>query len=79
MKKFNVLFSFGLTLIFLPLTVILFGYIWYNVTHRSNDDLTEVNYINDTIKVHVFDTIRIKVYEKIPKIDKSEVLGDTLQ
>ena len=68
MKKFNVLFLFGVTLIFLPLTVILFGYIWYNVTHKSNDDLKEVNYINDTIKVHVFDTIRIKVYEKIPKI-----------
>lgn len=79
MKKFNVLFLFGVTLIFLPLTVILFGYIWYNVTHKSNDDLKEVNYINDTIKVHVFDTIRIKVYEKIPKIDKGEVLGDTLQ
>ena len=79
MKKFNVLFLFGITLIFLPLTVILFGYIWYNVTHKSNDDLKEVNYINDTIKVHVFDTIRIKVYEKIPKIDKGEVLGDTLQ
>ena len=79
MKKFNVLFLFGATLIFLPLTVILFGYIWYNVTHKSNDDLKEVNYINDTIKVHVFDTVRIKVYEKIPKIDKGEVLGDTLQ
>lgn len=79
MKKFNVLFLFGVTLIFLPLTVILFGYIWYNVTHKSNDDLKEVNYINDTIKVHVFDTVRIKVYEKIPKIDKGEVLGDTLQ
>ena len=79
MKKFNVLFLFGITLIFLPLTVILFGYIWYNVTHKSNDDLKEVNYINDTIKVHVFDTVRIKVYEKIPKIDKGEVLGDTLQ
>ena len=79
MKKFNVLFLFGVTLIFLPLTVILFGYIWYNVTHKSNDDLKEVHYINDTIKVHVFDTIRIKVYEKIPKIDKGEVLGDTLQ
>lgn len=79
MKKFNVLFLFGATLIFLPLTVILFGYIWYNVTNKSNDDLKEVNYINDTIKVHVFDTVRIKVYEKIPKIDKGEVLGDTLQ
>ena len=79
MKKFNVLFLFGATLIFLQLTVILFGYIWYNVTNKSNDDLKEVNYINDTIKVRVFDTVRIKVYEKIPKIDKGEVLCDTLQ
>ena len=77
MNKFRVLFIFGLGMITLPITMVIFAYIWHIGSNRVEKNFLQEDdkVIYDTIvlKKTVFDTIKIKVYEKVPQIDTKRV------
>lgn len=77
MNKFRVLFIFGLGMITLPITMVIFAYIWHIGSNRVEKSFLQEDdkVIYDTIELKktVFDTIKIKVYEKVPQIDTKRV------
>jgi len=77
MNKFRVLFIFGLGMVTLPITMLIFAYIWHiGINHAERRLLQKDDKVfHDTVKVKktVVDTVRIKIYEKIPHIDTKRV------
>jgi hypothetical protein len=73
MNKFRILFIFGLGMVTLPITMVIFAYIWHIGSNRVEKSLLRKDgeVIHDTVEIKktVVDTIRIKVYEKVPQID----------
>lgn len=73
MNKFRILFIFGLGMVTLPITMVIFAYIWHIGSNRVEKSLLQKDgkVIHDTVEIKktVVDTIRIKVYEKVPQID----------
>jgi hypothetical protein len=82
MNKFRVLFIFGLGMITLPITMVIFAYIWHIGSNRVEKSFLQKDdkVIYDTIEVKktVVDTIKIKVYEKVPQIDTKRVETQSL-
>lgn len=77
MNKFRLLFIFGLGMVTLPITMVMFAYIWHIGSNRTEKSFLQKDdkVFHDTVEVKktVVDTIRIKIYEKIPNIDTKRV------
>ena len=77
MNKFRILFIFGLGMVTLPITMVIFAYIWHIGSNHTRKSFLQKdsNVIYDTVEVKkpIVDTVRIKIYKKVPQIDTKRV------
>jgi len=77
MKKFRILFLTGLSIVTFPITMLIIAYTW-NLSSdyvKSDKNKYSDSIVYDTIEVKktIVDTVRIKIYEKIPQSDTKRI------
>lgn len=77
MNKFKSLLILGAVTVFLPLIMFIVSYVWYLGSQHigKNVGKEDVEIVKDTVEVRkeVYDTVKIKIYEKVPQIDTKRV------
>lgn len=77
MNKFRILFIFGLGMVTLPMFAVMFAYVWHMGSNHTRKSFLQkdCDVIYDTVEVKktIVDTVRIKIYEKVPQIDTKRV------
>lgn len=75
MKKFRILFLTGLAIVTFPVSLMILAYAWNSGVEYVKDSRNKDEIFYDTVEVKktIIDTVRIKIYEKIPQQDTKKV------
>jgi len=75
MKKFRILFLCGLAIVTFPITIVILAYAWNLSSDYIKSSNSKDSIVYDTVEVKktIIDTVRIKIYEKIPQSDTKRI------